>query len=153
MDQQRRPATPERFAGTYQLVFFGFTHCPSICPTELQRLSLVLKNLTPAEKEKLSAIFVTVDPARDTPATLREYLSMFDPEIIGLTGTGIAVERVLANWKVYAAKVQTAEMSDYTMDHSAFLYFRGPDGRLIDLFDAGDTPDGITQTVRAHLGG
>lgn len=150
VDQNDTAVTADRFAGKYQMVFFGFTHCPAICPTELHRMTQVFKALDADEKAKLAPIFVSVDPARDTPAVMKEYLSMFDPAIIGLTGSEESVKATVSAWKVYAAKVPT-EGGDYTMDHSAFWYLRGPDGKMVELFNTTDTPADIAQRLKAAL--
>lgn len=139
-------------AGKSQLVFFGFTHCPSICPTELQKMTVLLNDLTPAQRDKLAVIFVSVDPERDTAQSMNDYLSLFHPNIIGLRGTPEQTDQVKSDWKVYAARVQTPEMTEYTVDHSAFTYLRDPNGNLITLFSTTDSTDEMTRQVKAHLG-
>lgn len=153
VDQNGDVVTPQTFAGKHQLVFFGFTHCPAICPLTLQKITTALTDLSPAERAKLAVIFVSVDPQRDTPQALRDYLSLFKADITGLTGSDEAVKRTLSEWKVYAAKVQTPDMVDYTVDHSAFIYFRDPDGRLIDLFEQNDPKQVLFEGLKAALKG
>ena len=150
IDQDSKPVDTNALAGKYQLVFFGFTRCPSICPTELLRVKTILAGLTPGERAKLAPIFVTLDPARDSPKLMKDYVAMFDPSILALSGPEETTQTTIKAWKVYAAKVDT-EDGDYTVDHSAFLYFRGPDGVLLDLFDhAEPTPD-VMAAVKAQI--
>lgn len=139
------------FADKYQLVFFGFTYCPSICPTELHKISTVLKQLGPESAAKIAPVFVSVDPERDTPELLKAYTGMFNPAIIGLTGTVEAINKIKADWKIYAAKAEMGTDGDYTINHSSFTYFMAPDGRILGLFDTKDTPDTITKTIKASL--
>lgn len=146
-----KPLPPEKLAGKYQIVFFGFTHCPAICPTTLQNVTVMMKTLDPAQRSRIVPVFVSVDPERDSPAQLKTYLSMFDPTLVGLTGTPETLKPVLSHWKVYAAKVQTPEMSEYTVDHSAFIYFRAPDGTLLDIFAHEETPQNLAVAVKKAL--
>lgn len=151
VDENGKALGQEDFAGKYQLVFFGFTHCPAICPTELTRISYVLKNLDAPEREQVAALFITVDPERDTPAHLKEYAALFHPDIRALSGPADELARVRRDWKVYAAKVETGDTTEYTMDHSAYLYLRGPDGLLIDIFDAHEGSKPVLDAVKAAL--
>lgn len=150
-DQNGVVVDDARFAGKAQLVFFGFTHCPSICPTELQKMTVMLKDLSPEQQARIAPIFVSVDPERDTTDVLKNYLAMFNSTITGLTGTPEQIESVKKDWKVYSAKVKTEEMTEYTVDHSAYSYFRGPDGRLIALFSGHDGADVMTRAVKDYL--
>jgi len=150
LDQNGNPVTERTFAGKYQLVFFGFTNCPSICPAELLRMKTVLTALSPAERAKTAPVFVTVDPARDTPARLKEYMAMFDPSFTALSGTEDVTKKTIRDWKIYAAKVPD-EQGGYMMDHSAFLYFRGPDQRLIDLYDAHEPTQDVIAAIKAQI--
>ncbi|MBU6235851.1 MAG: SCO family protein [Alphaproteobacteria bacterium] len=150
-DENGKTVTATDFAGKYQLVFFGFTYCPSICPTELHKISKVLSALDAAGQAAIAPLFVSVDPERDTPKVLKEYTNLFSPAIVGLTGTPEAINKVKADWKVYAAKAKTGKGDDYTVNHSVFIYWRGPDGRLLDLFDSTQTPAAIAEKVKASL--
>jgi len=151
VDGHGKTVTDDTFKGKYQLVFFGFTHCPAICPTALQKVKTALKELSAAEQAQIAPIFVSVDPERDTPKIVGQYTALFSPVITGLTGTPAAIDKVKADWKVYAARVQTSEMPEYTVDHSAFLYLRAPDGLLVDLFETTDTPAKISAALKAVL--
>lgn len=151
-DHNGTPLTKDAFPGQYQLVFFGFTNCPAVCPAELQKITYVLKNLPPEKRTKLKPILITVDPERDTPGVLKSYISVFDPAIAGVTGTRARIDRLISDWKIYAARVPL-EDGGYTMDHSAFLYLRDPEGRLMAVYPHEETPDALLQAVSAQLGG
>lgn len=110
------------------VVFFGFTHCPDICPTKLFEMSEVLR--AAGEKGKpIRALFVSIDPERDTPAVLKSYLGSFDPRIVGLTGDKVAVEAMIKAYRAYAKKVPTKD-GDYTMDHSTLVYLMNKRGEF-----------------------
>ncbi|GEP09418.1 SCO family protein [Methylobacterium gnaphalii] len=120
VNQDGKTVTERDFAGTTHLMFFGFTHCPDVCPTTLQQISDVLAALGP-KADKLKVAFVTVDPERDNPAALKEYLSSFDPRITGLTGTPEQVTAALKAYRGYAKKVEGKD-GDYVMEHTALVY-------------------------------
>lgn len=142
--------TEKSWGDKYKLIYFGFTFCPAICPTELQKLAFALNAL--ADKAPiLQPIFVTVDPERDTVAKMKEYVEMFHPSLIGLTGTPQEVQVALKSFKIYAAKVQDEGMSDYTMDHSSFIYFIAPDGRLLQIYKSDDTAEMMADSIRQWL--
>ena len=115
------------------LVFFGFTHCPDICPTTLFDISQMMQALGP-DADRTGALFITVDPERDTPAVLKDYLSNFDPHLRGLTGDQAAVNAAIKAYRVYAKKVPL-ENGDYTMDHTAIVYLMDKDGRFVAPFN------------------
>lgn len=151
-DQHGKIFTEKNLMGHYTLAYFGFTFCPAICPTELQRLNVILKTLGPAG-EKIMPLFITIDPARDTQKVMGNYVAQFNPRLIGLTGTQTQVDTTLKAYKVYARKVQDPKMSDYTMDHSTYLYLLGPDGK-VDLFFGPDMKASeIAGKIRARIGG
>jgi len=123
------------FRGRYLLVFFGFTHCPDVCPMTLQRIADALE-AAPELKDKVTPLLISVDPERDTPAAMKEYVAYFGPAFRGLTGTPDEIAAVLKAYGVYAKKVKLEGSAlDYTVDHSSFIYLLGPDGRFITLFD------------------
>ena len=121
VNQDGKTVTERDFAGAPHLVFFGFTHCPDVCPTTLQQVSDVLKALGP-KADKLKVAFVTVDPERDTPEALKTYLSSFDPRIVGLTGTPEQVSAAVKAYRGYARKVPGGSADDYVMEHTALVY-------------------------------
>jgi len=151
LDQNGVTVDDARFAGKAQLVFFGFTHCPSICPTELQKITVTLKKLSEGDRAKLAPIFISVDPERDTPDVMKNYLAMFDPAITGLTGTPDQIAKIKSDWKVYSSKSALGADGDYTVDHSAYTYFRGADGALIALFSGTDGAGIMASKVKEYL--
>ena len=151
VDQHGKPFTEKDLMGHYSLVYFGFTFCPAICPTELQRINVILKNLGPAG-EKILPVFITIDPARDTQKSMGAYVAQFNPRLIGLTGTQAQVDEALKAYKVYARKVQDPNMSDYTMDHSSYLYLIGPNGKIDQFFGPDAKASEIADKIRARVG-
>jgi cytochrome oxidase Cu insertion factor (SCO1/SenC/PrrC family) len=147
-DHTGRTVTDQDFRGRSMLVFFGFTHCPDVCPTELQVVAEVLDKLGPAAA-RVAPLFVTVDPERDTPAALANYVQLFDPRIIGLSGSEAQIAAVARAYRVYYAKVTPPGASTYTMDHSSFLYLIGPDGGFRALFRHGTPSAEIARAVAA----
>lgn len=129
VDQDGRPVSEKDFSGAPHLVFFGFTHCPDVCPTTLQQVSDVLVALGPKGKA-MRVAFITVDPERDRPADLKTYLSSFDPRITGLTGTPDQVAAAVKGYRAYARKVPAKE-GDYTMEHTALVYVMDGKNRFI----------------------
>lgn len=148
-DQNGKPVSDQDMKGRPFLVFFGFTHCPDICPTTLFEISQVLKDLG-NDADRTGALFITVDPERDTPAVLKDYLSNFDPHLRGLTGDRTAIDAALKAYRVYAKKVPL-ENGDYTMDHTAVVYLMDKDGRFVAPFNLKQTPEAAAQQLRRYL--
>lgn len=119
----------KEFAGKVVVVFFGYTQCPDVCPTTLQEL-VEAKALLGAQGQQLQGVFVSLDPARDTPEVLRAYAQAFDPEMVALTGTPEQIAAVAKDFKVFFKKVEGRQPGSYTLDHSAGLYMYDPQGRL-----------------------
>lgn len=142
--------TEKTYAGQYRLLYFGFTYCPAVCPTGLQKISAALKNLG-AEGDRVQPIFITVDPERDSVKVMKSYVEMFHPKLVGYTGTPEQITPVLKGYKIYASKVEDPDMSDYTMDHSAFTYLIGPEGNLLHIFKHEDKADDMTKVIRQWL--
>jgi protein SCO1/2 len=140
--------TERDFLGAPFLVFFGFTHCPEICPTKLFEISEVLR--AAGKSRSLKALFITVDPERDTPEVLRSYLSSFDDRIIGLTGPEHAVEQAVRAYKAFARKVPT-KGGDYTMDHTALVYRMDSKGRFVGSFNLARQPSEAAQDLLRGL--
>jgi len=135
MDANGRAVSNQDFRGRFQLLTFGYTYCPDICPTTLAEMAMVISRLG-KEADALQALFITVDPERDTAATLRDYLAFFDPRIIGLSGSPALVRKAAESFKVRYEKVREpgAPEDQYAVDHSAGMYLIGPDGRFIRKF-------------------
>jgi len=128
-DFNGQPRTLQDFKGKVLVVFFGFVQCPDVCPTALADLTQVKAQLG-ADADRLQVVFVTVDPERDTPEILREYVTQFDPSFLGLRGDADATARVAKSYRVFYAKVPGKEPGSYTMDHTAGIYIYDPQGRL-----------------------
>jgi len=148
-DQTGKPVSDQDFKGRPFLVFFGYTHCPDICPTTLFEISEVIKKLG-SDADRTGAIFITVDPERDTPAALKDYLSNFDPHLRGLTGDPAAVEAAIKAYRVYAKKVPLKD-GDYTMDHTAVVYLMDKDGHFVAPFNLKQTPEAAAEQLRRYL--
>jgi len=148
-DQNGKLVSDADMKGRPFLVFFGFTHCPDVCPTTLFDISEVLKGLG-RDADRTGALFITVDPERDTPAVLKDYLANFDPHLRGLTGDPAAVQAALKVYRVYAKKVPL-QGDDYTMDHTAVVYLMDKDGRFVAPFNLKRTPEAAADELRRYL--
>jgi protein SCO1/2 len=149
IDQDGRTATEQDLRGRPFLVFFGFTHCPEICPTTLFEISEILRKLGP-DADRSGALFITVDPERDTPKALKDYLSSFDTHIVGLTGDADAIASVAKSYRAIYRKVPL-EQGDYTMDHTAIVYLMDKQGRFVSPFSLKRTTDASVAELRKHL--
>lgn len=144
VNQNGETVTEKSWPNQYRLIFFGFTHCPDVCPTELGKMTQAL-NLMGKNADKLQPIFVSLDPGRDTPAALKEYVALFNPKLVGLTGTPEQVETIRKAYRVYAAKVGDGD--DYMVDHSAFIYLMAPNGDFIDVFQPDDSAEDMAKRL------
>ena len=159
-DQTGKTVTDADFRGKWMLIYFGYSFCPDVCPTELQTISAVLDKMGAAAKQ-LVPVFITVDPARDTPAALGEYLKLFDDRLVGLTGSSEQIADVARRYRVYYAKVAAVKApgsrdgaetdGTYLMDHSSFLYLVGPDGRFRALFRQGMDVDALAAEIGQRM--
>jgi cytochrome oxidase Cu insertion factor (SCO1/SenC/PrrC family) len=149
-DHGGRRRTDADFRGKLLLIYFGYTHCPDVCPTELQAMSLALDTLG-TTSEAVQPLFITVDPARDTPSHLADYVSSFHPRLVALTGEASAIRKVALAYKVYFARSGPAEGDNYTVDHTGFIYLVGTDGRYLGFLPPGTAPEQIARAIRAHL--
>ena len=147
VDQDGRAVTEKDFKGKPTAWFFGFTHCPDVCPTTLSALSQALDRLGP-EADRLKIVFVTVDPERDSPDVLREYLSSFDPRIIGLTGSPEEVAATVKGHFAHQAKVPMRD-GGYTMEHTSKVLLRAADGRFVGTLDHQEPVESQLQKLRA----
>ena len=143
--------TDRDFRGQLMLVYFGFTYCPDICPADLQAIGLALDKLG-GDAARVQPLFVTVDPERDTSEHLAKYVPLFHPRLIGLTGSLDAVRKAADAYKVYFAKVTVGkEASDYTVDHTAFIYLMDRDGNYLGFFPPGTSADRMVEIIRPRL--
>jgi protein SCO1/2 len=143
--------TDRTFHGRWLLVYFGYTYCPDICPTTLNELAETLAQLGPLAG-RVTPLFITVDPARDTPTVVGKYVKSFDPRIVGLTGTPEQIAAVAREYRVYYKKEPTGKgADDYLMDHSSIIYVMAPDGRYVTLFTGQQKPDQMASRLRELL--
>jgi protein SCO1 len=149
VDQNGRTVTDRTFLGKPHLVFFGFTHCPDVCPTKLFEISEALR-ATADKGRDLRALFITVDPERDTPDVLKSYLGSFDDRIVGLTGDRAAIDAAVKAFRAYARKVPLKD-GDYTMEHTALVYLMGKDGRFVGAFNLDRPPEQAAQELIQRL--
>ena len=138
-DQSGATVTEKSLQGRPTLIFFGFTHCPDVCPTSLFEISEVLRAMG-KDADRVNAYFVSVDPERDNNGAMKDYLSSFDPHLKGLTGDPEAVAKVLSAYRVYAKKVPLKD-GDYTMDHTALTYLMDRDGKFVAPFNLSRKPE------------
>jgi len=148
-DQNGQTVTDQDMKGRPFLVFFGFTHCPDVCPTTLFEVSQIFRALGP-DADKVRALFITVDPERDTPALMKDYLSSFDPHMAGLTGDPAAVAAVAKAYRVYYKKVPL-DQGGYTMDHTAIIYLMDKEGRFVAPFSLKRTTEAAAADLRRYL--
>jgi protein SCO1/2 len=150
IDQNGKPVTDEDIKGRPSLVFFGYTHCPDVCPTTLFEMSEVMRALGP-DAGRVNALFITVDPERDTAAAMKDYLSSFDPHLRGATGDQKSIEAVEKGYRVYAKKVPTGTNGDYSMDHTALVYLMDKQGRFVPPFNLTRRPEDAAADLRKYL--
>jgi protein SCO1/2 len=151
VDNNGQTVTDRTYRGKWLLVFFGYTHCPDVCPTTLNSIAAALRQLGPAAAS-VQPLFITVDPQRDTPRVLANYVRAFDPRIIGLTGTTEQIAAVAREYRVYFSADETPEQRDYQLDHSAFVYVMNPQGKFVQLFGGATANDKIAARLRQLMG-
>jgi len=151
-DPNGRSVNSEDFRGRYQLISFGYTYCPDICPTTLTALTAGMALLTPEERARLAVFFISVDPQRDTVDHLKTYVEFFDPGIVGVTGSPAEIAELATRYGVFY-KAQPAEMAGaaYVVDHSAETFIVGPDTRLLARMAHGTPPDQVAALIRQYL--
>jgi len=150
-DHTGKPRTDRDFRGELMLVYFGFTYCPDVCPTDLMAIGQTL-DLLGADAEKVQPLFITVDPERDTAEHLADYVTLFHPRLIGLTGGLDAIREAADAYKVYFAKVATGkDDASYTVDHTAYIYLMDRDGKYLGFFPPGTSAERMVEIIRPRL--
>ncbi len=143
--------TQESFKGRHMLVYFGYTFCPDVCPTELQSMTVALNDMG-EEADAITPVFVTIDPARDDVAAVRDYIGFFHPRLVGLTGTPEQVEAMTDAFGVFYARARdTGETTDYLMDHSSLIFLMDEDGRYVTHIRANTSPEAMARQLRDAL--
>jgi protein SCO1/2 len=149
-DQNGRAVTDRDFAGRWRIVYFGFTHCPDVCPTDLAVIGRALARFEksdPGRAAKVVPIFVSVDPERDTPAVLKDYVSAFHPRLVGLTGTPAQVAAAAKVFRIYYAREAGSAAGGYNVNHSRLTYLFGPDGAPIALLPADQGAEAVAREL------
>ena len=149
IDHRGEAVSQRDFGDKILLLMFGYTFCPDVCPTTLQRIAHAL-DLLGGRAERVQALFVSVDPERDSPEVLKSYVSAFHPQLIGLTGSPEQIRQVTAAYRVYHAKTET-EGDDYLIDHSAYVYLVGADGRVLSYLRHDAKPEAIAAVIEPLL--
>ena len=145
VDQNGQARSDADFHGQYLLIFFGYTNCPDVCPTTLQTITTAMDKLG-SDAAKVTPIFITVDPERDTPAVMKAYAANFTPRLVALSGNPDAIAAAAKVYRIYYKKV--GEGADYSMDHTALVYLMGPDGNYLAHFSNEATADDIVKDLR-----
>jgi len=151
VDGNGKTVTDADFRGRYLLVYFGYTFCPDVCPTTLTAVADAVDRLG-SDAAHVQPVFITIDPARDTPAVVKQYVASFGPEFIGLTGSADQIATVAREYRVYYAEHRTGPgPNDYTMDHSSILYLMGPDGKFVAPLRADATGSDLASAIRKAM--
>jgi protein SCO1 len=153
LDQTGKTVSQDDYADQFKLIYFGFTYCPAICPTELQKMAAAMKMVEPDVAEQVQPIFISVDPERDTVEVMREYVTLFDPNMVGLTGSVEQIDAIKKKYKVFATKVQDESMTEYTVDHSSFIYLMSKDNKPLGIFRMEDGAEMIAAEMRKAVKG
>jgi protein SCO1/2 len=148
-DQDGKPRASTDFRGKYQLVYFGYSFCPDVCPTTLAVMAAALDKMG-VDQNRIVPVFITVDPARDSPPVLKKYMAAFGPRFVGLTGSAQQIAQVEKEFRVYAKKQPLAD-GNYGMDHSSVIYLMGPDGKLVSFYDEAISPEDLAKDLRAKI--
>ena len=152
VDHNAKTVSEADFRGQFMLVFFGYTYCPDVCPTALTIVADAIK-LLGGQGDAVAPVFITIDPQRDTPEQLAMYVSHFHPRLVGLTGTPEQLTAAAKAYKVYYAKAphEDGDSHDFAMDHSSVIYLIGPDGKYLDSFGTGASPEIVAARLREFL--
>ena len=151
VDQDGQQVSDRRFAGKYRIMYFGYTFCPDVCPTDMQTIGGAMKLLEasdPALAARIVPIFVTVDPTRDTPAVVKQFVTAFHPRIVGLTGSPAAIETVKKEFAIFSAKGDAAPGGGYLVNHSRQAYLMDPDGKPLALLPQDKGPQALADDIK-----
>ncbi|KAM9843310.1 protein SCO1 homolog, mitochondrial isoform 2-T2 [Aulostomus maculatus] len=152
LDHNNKPVRSEDFLGQWVLIYFGFTHCPDICPDEVEKMIQVVDEIDSiASLPNLTPVLISIDPERDTPEAMAAYVKEFSPKLIGLTGTVAQVEEVSRSYRVYYSQGPKDEDSDYIVDHTIIMYLLGPDGQFVEYFGQNKSNTEISTSIAAYM--
>lgn len=151
IDPEGRTVRDTDFRGRLMLVYFGFTHCPDVCPTDLSSIGEAIRELGPAA-DGIAPIFITVDPERDTPTVMGDYVQLIDPRVIGLTGSPEAAGAAAKAYRVFYKRAERPDSpGDYGVDHSAYTYLMDRDGKFLTVFRHGTEPEALAAGIKRYL--
>ena len=148
-DQSGKRVTDKDFRGRYMLIYFGYSFCPDVCPTTLAVMAKALEKVGDRSR-RIAPILITIDPERDTPKVLEDYVKAFGPTFVGLTGNAAEIKDVEKKYRVYAVK-KPLDGGNYGMDHSSVIYLMGPDGKLVSFYDEAISPDDLAKELKQRL--
>jgi protein SCO1/2 len=151
VDQDGRAVTERSFHGTPVLLYFGFTSCPDVCPIDLARVARIAQRVRKLGGPRLTPVFVSIDPVRDTPSKMKAYVGLFGPDVVGLTGTPTQIATITDRYHVYVKKVPLRRPGDYMMDHSTFLFLLDGKGHYVDHFGRSTDEAQVAARIRAEL--
>ncbi len=154
VNQDGKAMTDKDFAGRYRLMYFGYTFCPDVCPTDVGLIARGLQAYAahrPERGQKVAALFITVDPERDNPAAMKAFVGAFGPYVTGLTGTPAAIDAARKSYGIYARKVPTSDPANYLVDHFAVIYLFGPRGEPIAFVPHGSTAQDVTRMLETYV--
>ena len=142
--------TDEALRGNYALIYFGYTFCPDVCPTELGKIAVAIDELG-ADGARVTPIMITIDPERDTPQVLAEYVSLFHDRLIGLTGGKAEIKEIAQKYRVFYRRFEDPNFTFYLLDHTSFVYLIGPKGSVLSMFRYGTPPKEMADAIRQHM--
>ncbi|NKB50460.1 MAG: redoxin domain-containing protein [Alphaproteobacteria bacterium] len=151
-DHTGKQVTEKDYLGNFTLVFFGYTFCPDVCPTELGDIALALDELGD-DSVAVTPVMISIDPERDTPEVLSQYVSLFHERLIGLTGSPEAIKQVADAYRIFYKRVDDPDYSYYLMDHTSFVYLLDPEGNVASLLRYGTSPEEMASIIRQHMRG
>uniref|UniRef100_A0A8C7YKP4 Synthesis of cytochrome C oxidase 1 n=1 Tax=Oryzias sinensis TaxID=183150 RepID=A0A8C7YKP4_9TELE len=152
VDHNNKPTKSQDFLGQWVLLYFGFTHCPDICPDEIEKMIEVVDEIDKIQSlPNLTPLLITIDPERDTPEAMAAYVKEFSPKLIGLTGTSAQIEEVSRAFRVYYSQGPKDEDNDYIVDHTIIMYLIGPDGEFVEYFGQNKRGVEISNSIAAHM--
>jgi protein SCO1 len=152
VDDDGKRVTDRDFRGRWMLVYFGYTYCPDVCPLDLQMIAQAMDHLPSPVAGKVVPIFVTVDPERDTVPVLHEFVQLFHPDLVGLTGTAEEVQSVERAYRVYSRKARSDKDGSYSVDHSAIIYLMDPEGSYVTHFASNPSPEELATKISELVG-